>query len=84
MAVRFKNRGGSASVRGRVRSPHVSGGPVAGGGSAAGSGAMGQTERRTDGRTDRAISKCPLGWGHNNLLPSLRPDILTLTKSQPP
>ena len=63
-----KNCGGSTSVHGRLRSPHISGGrrwlscrqpacllPR-------------QLRRGTDRRTDRAIPKCPppLGQGHSN------------------
>ena len=68
MAVRSKNRGGSTSVHGRVRSSHISGGrrwiscrqPAC---LCLGSCAMGQTDRRTD----RAILKCPQDAGHNKL-----------------
>ena len=51
MAARSKNRGGSTSVRGRVRSPHTSGDrrwP-----------SCRQLRHGTDRRTDRAIPKCP-------------------------
>ena len=62
-----KNRGGSTSVRGRIRSPHISGGRrwlscryrtfiIL---FSLGSCAMGQTDGRTERRTDRAIPKCP-------------------------
>ena len=46
-----KNRDGFTSVRGRVRSPHISGG---------------RRWLRRDRRTDRAIPKFPLGRRHNN------------------
>jgi len=65
MAARSKNRGGSTSVRGRVRSPHISGGrrwlrcrqpaclqPR-------------QLRHGTDGRI-ALFQNAPLGWGHNN------------------
>jgi len=67
-----KNRGGSTSVRGRIRSPHISGCrrwlncrqpacllPR-------------QLRRGTDRRTDRAISKCPSRAGVITMHPSLR------------
>jgi len=63
-----KNRGGSTSVRGRVRSPHISGGrwwlscrqP-----DSLGSCAMGQTDGRTWTDGSR-YSKMPPMAGHNN------------------
>ena len=55
-----KNRGGSTSVRGRIRSPHISGGRRA---YSLGSCAVGLTAGRTDRSTDHAIPKCPVGRG---------------------
>ena len=68
-----KNRGGSTSVRGRVRSPRISGGrrwlscrqpPCY----SSGSYAMGQIDGRRDRWTDRDIPKCPLGREHDKKL----------------
>ena len=63
MAVRSKNRGGSTSVRGRVRSLHTPGSRRA---YSLGSCAMGQTDRR-DGQTDgsRYSKMSPIGRRHN-------------------
>jgi len=65
--------GGSTSVRGRVRSPRISGGrrwlscrqpPCY----SSGSYAMGQIDGRRDRWTDRDIPKCPLGREHDKKL----------------
>ena len=69
MAARSENRGGSTSVRGRVRSPRISVGRRWLGCRQPACRQPRQlrygTDGRTDRRTDRAIPKCPLWRGHN-------------------
>ena len=60
-------RDGSTSVRGRVRSPHISGGrPAAGSQRANSLGWDRHTDRQIDGRIAVSLNAPLYGGGHNN------------------